>query len=174
VESKLPVPQQATTPSQNPTDAQAQQQNTLTPAEQNKLTALVCAEACTSSKAGQEAVTSAILNRANGGERQYVAHGKTVNVTNVVESGQFQGYSTSAKSVYQKALAGTLNNTPGFKSTQAAVADVLKNGVTTNATFIFNGKSPPSTGWFGRAVQNGTLVPATPAKVDDWYLYVPH
>ena len=147
------------------------QANMLTNTTQSQVVALVCAEACTSTKAGQEAVTSAILNRANSGEKQYVAPDKTVNVTNVVESGQFQGIKLP---IYKQALAGKLNNTAGFKSAQAAVGHVLKHGVTTNATFIFHGKSPPpSNTWMGRAVRNKTLVPATPAKVDDWWLYVP-
>jgi len=169
--SPPPVPILPTTPPQSPTGVAAQEQDQLSQTDQNNVTALVCAEACTSSKAGQEAVTSAILNRANSGEKQYVAPGKDVNVTNVVESGQFQGIKLPT---YKQALAGKLNNSPGFKSAQAAVADVLKNGVTTNATFIFNGKSPPPNNtWMGRAVQSGRLAPATPAKVGDWYLYVP-
>jgi RHS repeat-associated protein len=147
------------------------QRNQLSQTEQNKVTALVCAEACTSKKSGQEAVTSAIINRVNSGDNQYVAPGKDVNVSNVVESGQFQGIKLPT---YTQAIKGELNNSPNFKSVQAAVADVLKNGVTTNATFIYHGISPPpSTTWMGRGVKSGNLLPATPAKIDNWYLYVP-
>jgi RHS repeat-associated protein len=153
--------------------AQNKNQNPITQQDQKKVAALVCAESCTTTKNEQKAVASAILNRANSGDKQYVGKGQDVNVTNVVQSGQFQGYSTNASSTYQQALAGKLDEQPGFQSAQGAVADVMTNGATTNATFVYYGNSPPSSGWMGNAVQTGNLVPATPAQVGNWYLYVP-
>jgi len=171
---------QNSTAQPTPPPAQPQQPNQaqsraaqLSQDEQNKVVALVCAESCTTSKDEQKAVASAIINRANSNDKQYVASGQEVNVTNVVESGQFQAYSTEKSSTYQQALSGNLDKQSSYQSARDAVADVLKNGVTTNATFIYYGNSPPSSGWMGKAVQNGTLVSATPASVGDWYLYVP-
>lgn len=125
----------------------AQPQPRLTPEQQRIAAAQAYAEGTDATQEEHEAMISAMVNRANSGDRQYVNHGQAVNFENVMGAtapngrNQFQGYRGRD---YNAHFTGAANN-QGARNATAAAANISRNGPTNNATFyIFHRGAEPT------------------------------
>ena len=135
--------QQPPAPRQQPQPAQPRPW--LTPRQERVAGAQAYAEGTDATQAEHEAMISAMVNRANSGDRQYVNHGQAVNFDNVMEARapnglhQFQGYHGDR---YNDHFNGRVNN-QGASNATAAAANISRNGPTNNGTFyIFQAEEP--------------------------------
>lgn len=156
---------------QQPQPAQPQPQDRLTPEQRRVAAAQAYAEGTDATQAEHEAMISAMLNRANSGDRQYVNQGRAVNFENVMGAtapngrNQFQGYRGRD---YNAHFTGAANN-QGARNATAAAANISRNGPTNNATFyIATGGQPPTQ----RQVRNLGNVHQV-GQVGRVYLYAP-
>jgi len=141
----------------------------VTEVEKKELAAIAYAEDVRGTLEEHKAIVSSVLNRYLSGEKQFAEPGQEVTISNVIAAkDQYQAFN---KEAYLNALNGKPDYRAGYASAQRAVEYILKKGVTTNATFIHY-LNPSGNNWFASAVAARGLIPATPPKAGDWYLYV--
>jgi RHS repeat-associated protein len=158
-------------PSQAPAQQQTTSQNQLTPDQQLLSGAVAYSENTRASRAEYEAIISVIVNRADSGDTQFVGHGQTVNVENVVNARapngqyQFNGVNGRQFNAYSQGQA----NNQGARNAAAAAAEISRHGPTNQATFFIatHGRAPTQ-----REVRNlGNVHPV--GRVGNVFLYAP-